>query len=117
MREYVDAKIEGVSAKNDARFNEVISKLDTLQSDVSRIPSLWGFLGLALATVVTGIGILLGLLSYAGDRFDGGMQAASVSVYQANEALQVAGDNAKQVKALNSKMDTIIQILGEKAQE
>jgi len=70
-KSYVDRSMDAVKAQNDARFIEVLSRLD-------QMPKFWplvfsGFIGIAGA-----IGIVFAILSYASDRFDGGLSAGVI---------------------------------------
>ena len=47
---YVDAKTEATRAQNDARFAEVITKLDTLKETLPSKSQIWGMYGIWLAT-------------------------------------------------------------------
>ena len=104
QKDYIDARVEAVRAQNDARFAEILAKLNHLPSSAS-------LAGMLVAAVVTTVGLLVGVLAFGGDRFDGGVQVSAVSVQQAVEARQIARQNAEQVKALNAKMDTLIEVI------
>jgi len=65
-RGYIDARIEAVKAQNDARFAEVISRLDNMH------PATWWQNGLLL---IGAVGFVFAILSYASDRFDSGVSA------------------------------------------
>lgn len=91
-KDYVDAKIDAVKAQNDARFAEVISRLDVLNNKVEHLPrppGFWQLAGLAVSTLVVGI-TLLGVFA---DRFDGGVAALGL-LDKANEG-QRAKDAAQ----------------------
>lgn len=61
---HIDTKVEAVKAQNDARFGEVISRLDAMN------PATWWQNGLLLAAA---IGFVFSILAYASDRFDSGV--------------------------------------------
>lgn len=68
-KNYVDAKMDSVKAQNDARFAEVIAKLDAI-----KVPSIWQLASLAAAAVVS----LVAIFGVFADRFDGGLAAHSL---------------------------------------
>lgn len=113
IKEYVDARTDAVRAENNARFSQVISRLDNL-------PTKWTTIGVG-ASVLLGV---IAVLAFAGDRFDGGIAASSISVQQAVEAQRIsveaqelAKENAEQVRQLNGKIDTLIDVLQERVKE
>ncbi|MFQ5953768.1 MAG: hypothetical protein ACE5JZ_01730 [Kiloniellales bacterium] len=110
VSDYVDAKIETVRVANDARFDEVISRLD-------HVPTTASMLATAAGAIVTIAGILLALLAFGGDRFDAGVQLTSVSVEQALEAQRLAKENTERLEGLDDKLDTVLRMLGERVKE
>lgn len=70
-KNYLDAKMDSVRAQNDARFAEVLARLDNI-----KVPSLWQLVSIG-AGMVLAIITVIGLMA---DRFDGGLAASSVIV-------------------------------------
>ena len=117
-RAYVDAKAEATRAQNDARFAEILARLD-------RMPSNWSMAGMIAAATATIFGGLLAVLAFGGDRFDGGVQAASASIRQAIEASIEAEDakktaeesarraeeNARKMDKIQRDLDTLIELV------
>lgn len=93
-----------VRAQNDARFAEVLSRLD-------RMPSSGFMIGTAASTVLGIVGIILAILAFGGDRFSGGVQLSSVSVQQAEDAKRVAGENTKAIEEVSGKLDSLLKML------
>lgn len=120
-KDYVDAKVGEMRAQNDARFAEVISKLDVASVKMTaaseHMPTTSGMIASAAGAVVATVGLIVAIWAFAGDRFDGGMSAASVSVQQAVEAQNLATENAAKMKEIQGDLDTIIKLLGEKAKQ
>lgn len=128
-KNYVDAKTEATRAENsaqfahvdsrfsqvdsrfsqvDARFAEVVARLDALH------PATWQQnLAVALSVAIAVLGIILAVLAYSGDRFDGGIAAGAI-VDQALAA-QSARDDAQDQKldALLTAVDAIGRKLDE----
>ena len=112
---YIDSKIETVRAQNDTRFTEVLAELKAMPAKLT-----W-------ATVITGaavVGSLVAIMSFAGDRFDGGVAVSSVSVEQAIEAREIASDNAERIEGLSEqaaetdrKLNVIIELLSERIEQ
>lgn len=74
--------------------------------------------------VITTVGLIIAILAFGGDRFDGGVQLTGASVQQAinaetraTNAEKIAKDNAERMKDLGGKLNTILDILGERAKK
>lgn len=114
VKSYIDAKTEATRAQNDARFANVLARLDNLAS-VSDIQDTkkdiqsakWNVWGASLAVA----GLVLAVLAFGGDRFDGGVQISSVMVEQAEEAKRLAAENTEKVDDLSAKLDALISII------
>ena len=68
-KEYVDLKLEAAMGRIEGKFDLLNQRMATLEA---RTPSWWSVLG----AVMIGVGVVLAALSYAGDRFDGGIGLA-----------------------------------------
>ena len=95
-KRYVDAKTEGTRAQNDARFAEVLTKIDTLPK-----PMTWQQ---CAAVIASALGIMLAILAFAGDRFDGGMSVST----DAATTKEIAAQNSKSIDALAMSVDKMI---------
>ena len=90
-KNYLDAKVDAVKAQNDARFTEVLSAINRVDERVSHIGSpltWWQMVSGAASVSLVVLTIILGILAFASDRFDGGIAASGmldeVSKAQAN---------------------------------
>ena len=102
-KNYLDAKMEAVKAQNDARFSEVLSRLDGIKD----LPKFWPLVAAIAIAAVTIIGISVTILSYASDRFDGGLGASSlVDAITREQAERDAAQDAKLDKILG-KLETL----------
>lgn len=110
---YVDKSMEAVRAQNDARFAEVLAQLRKLND----IPTFGKMVLTAVGVGVGGVTLIIGVLAFGGDRFDGGVQISSVSVQQAEEARQIAKENADRVKELDQKLETLIGLIRERVNQ
>lgn len=110
---YIDAKIDTVRAQNDARFAEVVGKLGNIEHTLSGQPSVASLIGTSAITALTILGLIVALLAFGGDRFDGGVQVSSVVVQQAQDAKALAQKNQQKMGELSEKLDILIGILGE----
>lgn len=72
MKDYVDAQDERTRAENAAVFSDVMAELRIIRETAASWRSVWGA---AAAVTVALTGMLLGVLTFGGDRFDGGMAA------------------------------------------
>jgi len=79
-REYTDAKMETVRAQNDARFAEVMAKLEIMSRTSITKRELWTATGTSIAAI---LGVILAVLAFAGDRFDAGIGFSSQVAEQA----------------------------------
>ena len=102
-KEYLDARLEAVKAQNDARFAEVRASLDTILAQVSVVsnkvddkPSLTWLIGIAVA----GFLAVLAVLSFGGDRFDGGVSVQTAVSERTLQAERLSRENAEQIKAI-----------------
>lgn len=111
-KNYVDAKTESVKSQNDARFAEVLSRIDRVSDRIEHLPkplTLKEFIFGGISLGVAGIGLMFGILAFSADRFDGGLAAGSVkdSIVTEQEARNDAQDE---------KLNRIIDILTTKPQ-
>lgn len=104
-KDYVDARLDAERARTetqfahvearfsqiDAKFAEVLSGIELLKATSITRPQLWGAAGTIIAAV---LGVMLAALSFAGDRFDGGIAASGMirEVQEAQEARDAAQD-------------------------
>ena len=118
MREYVDKADEAVEARLNAKLDTVLSRLDDIKSSLpsatildnnrkSVINNIWGT-GVAL------LAALLGILAFAGDRFDGGM---SVSPALSEIARKQAAVDRKQDAVAGLADDKLDVIINQTAQQ
>lgn len=70
---FVQAKVETVSAQNDARFARIETQLSKIGEQ--KIPSLWQFGGLLAGGLATALAIAIAIAAAMSDRFDGGITA------------------------------------------
>ena len=101
---YVDAKMETVRAQNDARFAEVLAKIDGLSDRVANLKppvSLWQIASLLAAAVAA----MIGIFGVMADRFDGGIAASGLR--SAFQEAQISKDAAQ-----DAKLDQIIEAIG-----
>jgi hypothetical protein len=106
-REEMNKGLEAVGAKNDARFAEVTSGLNTVLAQISILsekidgkPSLNMLVGVA----VVGFLAVVAVLAFGGDRFDGGVQVQSTLSESQIESQRLSQENARQI-------DQILRIL------
>lgn len=95
IKDYVDAQDEKTRAQNDARFAEVLSRLDGLN------PATWWQNALLL---VGALGIMVAILAFASDRFDSGVSAMG--------AVEERLDAERDVnEAQNQRLDRLLNAL------
>lgn len=113
---YIDAKTEATRAQNDARFAEILARLE-------QTPTIDELRKLVVTTGIAIVAAMIALFAFGADRFGSGMTAASLIYDQSEDARQMAMENAKNIKemredldAMREDLDTLIRIIGERAQ-
>lgn len=104
MKDYVDAQTQATRSQNDARFAEVISELRTLDSKLSHLPSVLTVWAAVFTGVASILGVVLGVLAFGGDRFDGGVQVATTGVEFLQDVRAATSQNAEQIRTLSEQM-------------
>lgn len=98
IKEYVDAR-------NDAIESRLSTKLDRLPSTAT----VWGAVAAIVGSIFTALTIVLASLSFAGDRFDGGMSVSpTIENIRADQAKTDKNQDTK-LELMNDKLDVIIQ--------
>lgn len=86
-------------ARTDVKVSALEQKISGQTGELIK----W-ILGTGFVGVLTIVGVIIGVLAYGGDRFDGGVQGASLTVQQSEEATRLARQNAEQIRALGEAM-------------
>lgn len=98
-KRYVDKSMDTVKAQNDARFAEVIARLDAMN------PATWvQNAGVLLGGIVVTLGLVFGILAYASDRFDSGVSAMGAIEEQLDAQRETNADQ-------NARLDRILGVL------
>lgn len=106
MKDYVDARIGESQARLDAKLSEIVAEIRILQGNSLTLRGSW----YQTAAIILTIGALLvGILGFGGDRFDGGMNASSVVQGVRQSQAELSG----RVDGLSGRMDEMDQRLGE----
>jgi len=97
---YVDKFMEAVKAQNDARFAEILAKLD-------QMPKFWPLVMSGFIGIFGAIGLVFAVLAYASDRFDSGIVAMG--------AVEESIDAQREVNAAqDARLDRILKMLEER---
>lgn len=96
----VDAKISAAEARTDTKFSELLRHMDQYATR----QTVWRGVASTIAAVVTGVGVILGVLAFGGDRFDAGVGAGSAL---APYAEQQRDRDAKQDARLEQILDRL----------
>lgn len=101
-KNYLDAKVDAVRAQNDARFAQVLARLDAMN------PATWWQNAVVAATAVVAlIGILLTVLSFASDRFDSGVSAMGAIEEQLDAQRETNAAQDERLDRVISALETI----------
>lgn len=96
-KNYLDAKVDAVKSQNDARFAEVLSKIDGLH------PATWQQnAAIAVGIAVGSLSLVFAVLAFSSDRFDGSLAASALIDTVTQE--QIVRDAAQ-----DAKLDQIFQ--------
>ncbi|MBU6442360.1 MAG: hypothetical protein KGR48_00495 [Alphaproteobacteria bacterium] len=99
-REEIDAKLAATEARIDATLQHAVAKIDHL-------PSTWTLIGAVGGGFVAVAALTIAVLSYGGDRFDGG---ASVGA-SLETTHQLTKQNAEQIKKISDQISEQQQML------
>ena len=100
-----EAKLTEVRSHADKQRLELVAQIAASSNEIKMELAKKPGTGTFVATVIGAIAVVVGVLAFGGDRFDGGVQLTSVSVQQAQEARDLSVENARQLKALLDRMD------------
>lgn len=109
MERMMDAKIATVAATTDVKLASLKQEITDQTGQIVKV-----IIGTAAGGVFAVLGVMIGVLAYGGDRFDGGIQGASLTVQQSEEARALAKQNGEQIGRLTesiSKRDGQIDAL------
>lgn len=107
----IDAKIAAAEARTDTKFAEVLGELKAMRSDMSHMPSTWAMVGTMGGFAVVIVTVILAVMAYGGDRFDGGVAFGQGSA-EAKVALdKVTSENAAQTKQIEQLSGQLNQVL------
>lgn len=121
----IDGKFAGIDGKLEtmnSRFVALEAKVDSnavaLEATIDKKPGTWALISTVAAATAAIIGIGLTVMAIGGDRFDGGVGFAAVSVQQAVDAKaraiaaeELAVQNSKQVDDIGGKLDVLIDLV------
>lgn len=103
-KDYIDSKVDAVRAQNDARFAEVIGRIDGLSAKLDHLPSTGAMIVTAVTSALAVVGIVLAAMSYGGDRFDGGIGLAD----QRQEQLVRDQDQDAKLDTIITRLDALL---------
>lgn len=107
MSEIVDAKIAASEARTDAKFVQVLARLESIEKSTQ---------GLRLNTwlaAATALGLAIAAMALGAAHFGNGVMVTTAAVHDAAAAKRVAIENAEEVRALRQDISALIQSLRE----
>lgn len=96
----MDARFDAINSTMGAQFDAINSKMEGLQSALDSKPGTGTVLFSVFVTGLTISGLMLAVLAFGGDRFNGGMSAAQVA------AGAIAGQDER-FEAIDQRFETI----------
>lgn len=103
-REEIDAKIGTAKAEVDTEFAK-------LRADLRHLPTTGALIATVASGVVAVIGVLLAVMAFGGDRFDGGLAASGIVTRVQEEQRIVDARQDAQLQEMNGKLDVILDRL------
>lgn len=98
---YTDLKIDVVVAKIEGLSNQLLSEIGAIRSEMVSHRQFYAALAGAVLTIIgTILAVLVGMIQFGGDSFQGGFGAASTF----NESIQ---ENRSELAAINKKLDRL----------
>jgi len=106
-RDELDAKLSATESRIEA-------SLARMEANTSHLPSTGQLWLSAASAVVATVGLLLGIVAFGGDRFDGGVTLGLSAIEQKIGVTEIARENAeqtKQIEMLGQQMQQVIMAL------
>ena len=113
VKEYVDAKTEAVRAQNGEQTARLESKLDIIHNELLGLPRIWTLIATVASAPAVGVVIIISVLAFAGDRFDGGVQLSSAYAETAIDGERLGRENARQIKELVAELRAQRELLAD----
>ncbi|WP_428029776.1 hypothetical protein [Ancylobacter sp.] len=121
-REEMDAKIAATEARMEAtehRIDAALARLEAgssaafaeINTTLRHLPTSSTLYATVGGAVVAGILAVIAVLSFGGDRFDGGVQLTSASVQAATDAQALSKQNAQQIELLTGRINDVLKAL------
>jgi hypothetical protein len=112
MRDYFDARIAQVTAETNTQFAELRADIEKLSGAVesgndkiASVPKMWQLIVTIVAAAAGTLVILLGVMSFSGDRFDAGMTMSTTSIENALSARTIAEENDRKLNEFTQQMN------------
>ncbi|MUZ66360.1 hypothetical protein [Agrobacterium vitis] len=134
------ARMEATEARMDAKLSQIGGDFNRIASDIAQtitalrtdmaqtttalradiavvnarletVPRVGGMIITAISAVVSVVGIILAVLAFGGDRFDGGVQITSATVEAAIDAKSTADETTKKVEELRRSVEALTKAL------
>jgi hypothetical protein len=102
LRDYVDKADEAVESRLQQQLAGVAKTTD-IRSNV------WGATAALSGLIVALAGLIIGLLAFGGDRFDGGMSASSIADNIQTAQRQTDVQQDRRLQQIDDKLDVLIE--------
>ena len=110
-KDYIDAKLETARAERREDMARIEGQLGVLMAEVTSRPTTGTVLFATFTSAITIIGIVVAVLAYGGDRFDGGVQMTGAVVEDVVENREAVQSNAEAIEAVDDKLDLLLDVL------
>lgn len=101
----VDAKIAAAEARTDAKFAQVIGKLEQIQNETR------GTKTTIILTAIAAIGVAGGIMAFGASQFGNGVMVTTAAVEDAQEAKRLGQENAAGIQQIKEEIGNLVQAI------
>lgn len=109
--ELVDAKIAAAEARTDTKFAEVLGELRSMRAETSHLPTTGAMIATVIASTAAAVGVIVAVLAFGGDRFDGGVSVGQAGVEAKTALDRVIAENEAQTRQIEQVSQQLQKVL------
>ncbi len=106
LEKHTETKMAALNASIDAK----LARLDSVPTFLQLVVVVGG-------AAVGAVTLVLAIVAYGGDRFDGGSQFGSFTVEQTLRTRQLSDENTRQIGEIGKRVDMLLDIMGRRIEE
>jgi hypothetical protein len=104
MRDYVDARIQQVTAEINTHFTQLRAEIEKLSERIAGVPKLWQLVVTIVGAAAGTLTIMLGVISFGGNRFDAGMGLSAANTETAIAARRMSEETDRRLAEFTRQM-------------